>query len=234
MAFFLAMLALSYGGLIMHVQRTSRIWSTIGERLGARGSAPMGDPPGLWYAVKDRNGPWRAELDRSFRGGPVATAIAQDPSSVVLLDWRTLEGSTGFYDPAVYVTGRELSLIRADATPLAAEEIPRLFRDLASTDARVFVDPRYDVAPWEISAGRATQRRTEIYGPAVANNVIASVGLIGFLWSLGWIPASLARRRRRARLSRDLCPWCAYDRAEATAGPCPECGSAFEPDRKES
>lgn len=57
----------------------------------------------------------------------------------------------------------------------------------------------------------------------------ASLGAtIGFVWSLGWVPRTVAAvrdRRGKQRLAAGRCPGCGYELRGLAAGVCPECGT---------
>lgn len=237
--FFVAILAISLAALASHLHRAQQgvTASTIGRLLG------LGSPPAPYsvrrqdlpwampYLVLDPAAGWRPIHDPDGSANAVAQAIATDPRAVVKVECDDSDRATGLFDPLTRTQARSLRFTRADGAPVPAPDIPVLVRALADSEAAWMVDPAEDVSPWALSSGRADQSRTTILWRAVANNAAAMTGLLGLIWSLGWVPRHLARRRRVRRLEASLCPRCGYDRRATKPGtPCPECGSPFSVD----
>jgi hypothetical protein len=183
------------------------------------------------YLVLSPDSVWRPIQDPDNSSNAVARAIADNPRAVVKAEYERSDTAEGWFDPPTRAQTRTLRFTRADGAPVPAPDIPVLVRALADSEAAWMVDPAEDVSPWALSSGRADQSRTTILWRAVANNAAAMAGLLGLIWSLGWVPRHLARRRRVRRLEASLCPRCGYDRrATKPSTPCPECGSPFSVD----
>lgn len=232
--FFAAMLILSVVGLGVHLSapHEGERRSSLGGLLRLNTGSIVGDPPpGAYYAIRDTPSSWRIVSNREGSGADVAQAFAAAPRSVVKIDAEWSSTASGLYDPPALIQHRALRLIDLDGAPVAPEDIPGLIHALALSDASFLVSPNRDVGPWALSPGLAAQNRTLILWPAVANNAIASLGLLGFTWSLAGIPTWLRRLRRDRRLAAGLCTRCTYHRAALPASaPCPECGAPFGTD----
>lgn len=228
--------ALLLGTLLVlrtHLRAGERAYSTIGRLLPQGPPAPPGvfPPPPPLLVARENGDSWDIILDPDESADAGARAAQNDPTRTVDVLIQKDSDLRGLYDPMVFSSWVHVRARRMDGSLLAADRLPGLIAALEASPIAPTMYRDEPLGPWTFAPGQASREGRLILRAPAANNAAAALAAAGLLWSLGWIPRGLRRRRRARRRAAGLCPGCGYDRrATPPNAPCPECGSPFQID----
>lgn len=164
-------------------------------------------PGRTWgYHVKD---------DWIFAGMVHSTHAPLDYSRYINFVYDDRPRRTGFWALTRIVEGERL-------VPWAPPGVvsPAMF--LPARRALALSEPKF------AHLGERDALTSRILWGGIALNTATIVALMGFLWSIVWVPRGYVRFIRGRRRRIGLCPNCRYDLAGLTSDTCPECGSVVD------
>ena len=163
----------------------------------------------------DRTWAYDARRDRVFVGGVIWSDGPPDYSQFINFVYDDRPRRTGFWALTRLVEGERLV---PWAPPGAVS--PAMF--LPARRALALSEPKF------AHLGERDALTSRILWSGIALNTATIVALMGFLWSIVWVPRGYVRFIRGRRRRIGLCPNCRYDLAGLTSDTCPECGSVVD------